>query len=240
MFKSFLVLLAAWLLAATAHASVVIGTTRVIYPASAAEVTVQVFNRDPTPALLQVWLDDGDAAADPQVIQVPFLVSPAMFRVEATKGQALRVMHTGEPLAADRESLYWLNMLQVPPRADGAANQLQMAIRTRIKLMYRPLGLPGKAADAPPEVRWRLVKEGGRPALLADNPSPYVVNLGEVNLVSGAQVLPAGAGHVLPFAQARFYLAEDASPIDGDGTVRYIALDDYGAGRPGEAQVGPP
>jgi len=239
MLKSFLVSLAALLLAGTAHASVVIGTTRVIYPAGAAEVTVQVLNRDPTPALLQVWLDDGDAAADPQAIQVPFLVSPAMFRVEADKGQALRIMHTGEPLASDRESLFWLNMLQIPPRAEVPANQLQMAIRTRIKLMYRPQGLPGKVAEAPAGVRWRLVSEGGRQVLLADNPSPYVVNLGEVNLVSGGRALQAGAGHVLPFAQARFFPDGTAS-MGANASVRYIALDDYGAGRPGEAQVSMP
>ncbi|MGY4494173.1 fimbria/pilus periplasmic chaperone [Pseudomonas sp. TE3610] len=239
MFKCFSALLAALLLAAPAHASVVIGGTRVIYPAQAPEVTVQLLNRDPQPALLQVWIDDGDAQADPNTLKVPFIVSPVMVRIEAEKGQALRVMHTGESMPADRESLFWLNVLQVPPRADAAGNSLQMAIRTRIKLLYRPQGLAGQASEAPATVIWSTGRSDGQWFVQARNPGPYFVNLGAVRLLAGGRQLEAGAGHVPPFGQARFPI-NDAPGQDAAARVNFIALDDYGAGRPGEAQVAVP
>lgn len=239
MFKPVFAVLAALLLAAPAHASVIIGATRVIYPAGAPEVTVQLLNPDAAPALVQAWLDDGDAGASPQTLAVPFIVSPAMVRIEASQGQALRVMHTGEPLAADRESLFWLNVLQIPPRGEAGNNQLQMAIRTRIKLMFRPQGLQGRAADAPAAVRWSLRREQQQWVVEGHNPGPFMVNLGAVELRVAGQVLEAGAGHIPPFGSARFPLQGTAAP-GATAQVNYIALDDYGAGRPGEAQVALP
>lgn len=239
MFKPVLVLLAALLLAGPACASVIIGATRVIYPAHSAEVTVQLVNRDPTPALLQVWVDEGDANADPQTLKVPFLVTPAMFRMEAGNGQALRLMHTGEPQAADRETLYWLNVLQIPPRGEEAGNSLQMAIRTRIKLIFRPDGLAGQAALAPAGVGWTVVRDGAQWFVEASNPSPFFVNLGAVSLEVAGGILDAGAGYVPPLGHMRFALQGNPGR-GGTAQVSYIALDDYGAGRPGKVAVGVP
>ncbi|EIK97089.1 pili assembly chaperone [Pseudomonas sp. M47T1] len=239
MLKMMLALWAAWLLALPAHAGVVISSTRVIYPASAPEVTVQLLNRDATPALLQIWLDDGDADADPGGVQVPFVISPAMFRLEAEQGQALRLMYTGEPLPADRESLFWLNMQQIPPRADSPGNLLQVAVRTRIKVMFRPDGLASHAAEAPTQVRWQLLHSDGPWQLEGHNPTPYFVNLGEVNLVVAGRVFEAGAGHVPPFGQARFTVQGEPGAVK-QGQVSFIALDDHGAGRRGELALTSP
>lgn len=236
MFKIFLALLAAGLFALPAHAGVVISSTRVIYPATTPEVTVQVLNRDATPALLQVWLDDGDAEADPGAVQVPFVISPAMVRLEAEQGQALRLMYTGEPLPTDRESLYWLNVQQIPARVDSKQNLLQMAVRTRIKVMFRPPALAGSAAEAPAQVSWTRVRDGERWYIEGHNPTAFFVNLGQVNLVAGGRVLEAGAGHVPPFGQARFAV-QGGPGIAAQAQVSFIALDDHGAGRPGQTAL---
>ncbi|PJI52023.1 molecular chaperone EcpD, partial [Methylobacterium radiotolerans] len=58
-------------------------------------------------------------------------------------------MHTGEPMPQDKESVFWLNVLEIPPKDKANQNLLQMAFRSRIKLFYRPAGLKGKAEDAP-------------------------------------------------------------------------------------------
>jgi chaperone protein EcpD len=239
MFNAIPALLATLLLAVPAHASVVISATRLIYPSQATEVTVQLLNRDPQPALLQVWIDDGDAQANPDTLKVPFVVSPVMMRIEAQKGQVLRVMHTGEPLPGDRESLFWLNVLQVPPRTEATANSLQMAIRTRIKLLYRPQGLAGQASEAPTALHWSTVRSDGQWFIQARNQGPYFVNFGAINLLVDGRSLEAGAGHVPPFGQARFPIKGESGQ-SSDGKVSYIALDDYGAGRPGEVRVALP
>lgn len=43
-------------------------------------------------------------------------------------------------LAQDKESLYYFNLREIPPKTDKA-NTLQIALQTRIKLFYRPAGL---------------------------------------------------------------------------------------------------
>jgi chaperone protein EcpD len=108
--------LASTVLIYDAHASVTISGTRVVYPLGQREVTVKLDNDSLHPSLVQVWMDDGKAAAKPGDIQVPFVITPPIFRMEPKKSQVLRVMYSGEPLPSDRESVYWLNVLDIPPK----------------------------------------------------------------------------------------------------------------------------
>jgi len=120
----------------SAFASVTIIGTRVIYPASEKEVTVRLDNRGDQPALVQAWIDNGNPNEAVDKINVPFVLLPPVFRMEANKGQTLRIVFTGANLPANKESIFWLNVLDIPPRDKSLANQnqLQMAIRSRIKL----------------------------------------------------------------------------------------------------------
>ena len=77
------VLLALCLLAPGAHASVVIGGTRVVFPASQGEVTVRLSNSAAHPALVEAWIDDGDVQSTPDTANTPFLITPPLFRMEA-------------------------------------------------------------------------------------------------------------------------------------------------------------
>ncbi|WP_250862581.1 fimbria/pilus periplasmic chaperone, partial [Caballeronia sp. INML3] len=84
----------------------------------------------------------------------------------------------GEPLPADKESIFYLNVLEVPPKPTGdeaSANQLQLAFRTRIKFFYRPSGLKGQATDAPGQIVWHLKHDGGKNSIEASNPTQYHV-----------------------------------------------------------------
>ncbi len=226
--------------ASQADASVVIAGTRVIFPGQDQEVTVQLTNEGQRPALVQAWLDEGDAAASPETIDVPFTLTPAMFRLDPGNGQALRLLQTGAALPKGRESLYWLNVLEVPPKATDDANRLQLALRTRIKVMYRPAGLPGKAADAPAAVRWELLDQGGGKgyALKASNPTPYYVNYGSVSFSTRQGALGAGAGHVAPGGTQLFPLEASSAAGIPVGEVQYSAINDWGGAMQGTGQVG--
>lgn len=226
--------------ASQADASVVIAGTRVIFPGQDQEVTVQLNNEGQRPALVQAWLDEGDAAAPPETINVPFALTPAMFRLDPGNGQALRMLHTGASLPKDRESLYWLNVLEVPPKSTDDANRLQLALRTRIKVMYRPAGLPGKVVDAPAAVRWELqAQDGGKGyALKASNPTPYYVNYGSVSFSTREGTLSAGAGHVAPGKSQLFPLEAANATGMPVGEVQYSAINDWGGAMQGTSQVG--
>jgi len=117
-----LAFIAATLLAAAprATAGVVVDGTRVVYPAAKREVTININNPGSVPSLVQAWLDAGDPRAKPGDSKVPFVLTPPLFRLDPTKVQSLRLVYTHDPLPADRESVFWLNVLDIPPRA--AAN----------------------------------------------------------------------------------------------------------------------
>ncbi|VWC72746.1 pilus assembly protein [Burkholderia lata] len=219
------------LIASQAYASVVISGTRVIFPGKEREVTIKLTNDGKIPALVQTWIDTGDQNASPETIDVPFTLTPSMFRMEPNKGQTLRLVYTNEPLPADKESLYWLNVLEIPPKAEDGAdrNQLQIALRTRIKIIFRPEGLKGDAVAAPSQVRWDIAPgKQGTYVLKATNPTPFVVNIGSILLHAGGQKYDAGAGYVLPGATQEFPVAKlHAKPAAG-AKVQFNSINDWG------------
>lgn len=183
------------LLAAPAVASIVITGTRVIYPSDAKEVSVKLNNAGKLPVLVQSWIDKGDANAKPESIKVPFILTPPINRVEAGKGQTLRISYTGEALPTDKESVFWLNVLEIPAKSkvSTAENYLQMAFRSRIKFFYRPVGLQGDANEAAKAVTWTA--KGN--TLLANNPTPYFVSFVTLSTsgkkIEGSMVAPYSA-----------------------------------------------
>lgn len=59
-----------------AYAGVVVGGTRVVFNEGSKEQTIQITNQGKVPAMVQSWIDDGDANARPRTIRVPFVLTP--------------------------------------------------------------------------------------------------------------------------------------------------------------------
>ncbi|MET1534157.1 fimbria/pilus periplasmic chaperone [Burkholderia sola] len=228
------------LFAVHAQASVTLSGTRVVFPGAEKEVTVQLTNDGKLPALVQAWIDNGNARASPDAIDVPFVITPTIFRIEPGRGQTLRILYTGEPLPANKESLFWLNVLDVPPKATDKddVNRLQFAFRTRVKLMFRPAGLPGNALEAPAQLKWMLgTDDRHRPVLKATNPTAYVVNLAGVELRSGGKTYPAELGSVGAGETASFPLTGAEGAVLVGGTVLYSSVDDWGSSHAHEVAI---
>lgn len=126
-----------------AQAGVVIYGTRVIYPAGKKEVVVQIMNQGERTSLVQSWIDDGDTAQSPEHIDVPFLLTPPVSRVAAKSGQQLKIKKMAGNLPADKESLFFLNVLDIPPNEEQnvGKNVIKFATQNRIKLFWRPAGI---------------------------------------------------------------------------------------------------
>lgn len=232
------------LLGAPAQASVVIGGTRVVYPAQEQEVTLKLNNESKTPALIQVWLDDGDERSSPDTARAPFNVAPPMFRMEGQSSQAVRLMYTGEALPTDKESLFWVNVLEVPPKADSSneRNVLQFAFRTRIKLFFRPAGLRGDVSAAVDGLGWSLIDApGGKGlALQVRNASAYHVNFAQVGLKTARGTLgEQGGGMVAPGASAVFPLKDITQRPAGALAAAFAVINDFGALNPLERPLTP-
>ena len=215
-----------------ATAGVVVDGTRVVYPAVKREVTISIHNTGETPSLVQAWLDAGDSHAKPGESKVPFVLTPPLFRLDPTKVQSLRLVYTQDPLPEDRESLFWLNVLDIPPRAAANSeqpNQLELAFKHRMKVFFRPAGLAGSAADAPARLTWKMLsKDGKLVGIEASNPTAYHVSLIQVTATASGHPVVAKAEMVDPFASRRFDVADPVAAPSGSVPLEYWFVNDYG------------
>ncbi|MFW2075048.1 molecular chaperone [Acinetobacter gerneri] len=210
-----------------AHAAIIVNGTRVIYPANKKDVTVQVKNDGTKPSLMQVWMDDGDASITPDKSTVPFVITPPVSRVDPKQGQTISISYINANLPQDRESVFWINVLDIPskPKSEDTAspnNYLQISIRSRIKLFYRPENLKGLPIEAPKALQWKLQAN----QINVTNPTPYYVSFAnikaETNTGSKNELIPKGL-MIAPF---------QSQNIELNGTtvkkLSITSINDYG------------
>ncbi|APA90009.1 fimbria/pilus periplasmic chaperone (plasmid) [Paraburkholderia sprentiae WSM5005] len=223
-----------------AQAAITITGTRVIYPAQNREVNVRLNNVDSRPVLVQAWLDDGDAAAAPNEIKVPFTLLPSVFRVEPHRGQALRIMFAGGDMPNDRESVYWLNVLEIPPKPRDAddRNMIQLAFRTRIKMFYRPASLLDDPTAARAKLEWRVESDDkGESVVRLDNPSPYYISIGSAEVETAGGKVTLLPNMAAPFGQVDLRPQDGKLDIKLPATVSYTVLNDFGTAIKDSAEV---
>lgn len=213
----------------TAYASIVIHGTRVIYDGNKKEVTVPLTNNNKTPVLIQNWIDTGNEQADPGRENVPFVITPPINRVDSGKGQTLRITYTGSPtLPGNKESVFWLNVLEIPAKnkeADTQQSMLNIAFRSRIKLFYRPAGLQGEPSRAPQSLIWKTENRG----LRVTNPTPWHVTLVNIVLDKPGDKKYEVQGKMIAPGDSQFYTFPGLSTSVDLKKITYSVIDDYGA-----------
>lgn len=207
---------AALCLCGEASAAISLDTTRVIYDAKYKEASLEVRNRGDNDVVLQSWLDAGDRQLD----KMPFIVTPPLALLEGSKKQKLRIIYEGAGMPEDRESVMWLNVQEVPRAAPVDKNVLQLAIRQRIKLFYRPSSLQGVASEAPTELRWTLMPNN---MLSVQNSTAFNVTL--VGLKVG-QTLVSDVFMLAPYEQRQFALK--SAGWDSSSDIAFQSINDYG------------
>ncbi|WP_423061543.1 fimbrial chaperone [Citrobacter portucalensis] len=215
----------------TSQADIIISGTRIIYDGNKKDVSIRLENKGTRPLLVQNWIDLGDDNADPGSIKAPFISTPPVSRVEPKRGQSVKIMYTeNTALPKDRESVFWFNVLEVPPKADPTKeenkNLLQLAFRTRIKLFYRPAELKGASAEAPKQLKWQLAKEQGHVVIHSENPTPYYVSFNDAILNVNGKRYDVDVAMVAPFSKASF--AVKGLQSVNSGKLEYHAINDFG------------
>lgn len=152
----------------TASAGVVIGGTRVIYDTARKDSSFSVSNTGTSePYLIQSWVENLHDSN-----KAPFIITPPLFRLDADQENTLRIIHTGGQLPADKESAFWVNVKTISASEKSDSNQLQISVKSRIKVFYRPTGLPGDATEAYKALTF--TRQGRQ--LKVNNPTPYHVS----------------------------------------------------------------
>ena len=206
------------------HANLVINTTRVIYSGAARDVTVSVTNEGAKPSLMQSWIDSGNPDSIPDEEDVPFSLLPPVARVNGGMSQALKIAWNGDSLPTDRESVFYLNVMDIPPDPSGPdSNYVQFAIRTRIKLFFRPVGLGGRADSAPRQLVWQQVG----PAIRLNNPTPFHVSINRIIDAKSGRSISRDIGMVSPFSAQDFKTDANVRAVT-PGDLQIETINDYG------------
>lgn len=211
------------------NAEIIIHGTRAIYPSDAREITLQVSNNGKNPALVQVWIDEGDAKSTPDQSKAPFMITPPISRVDSKKGQALRItrLPKTDSLSKTQETLFWLNILDIPPKP-SIKNQdvipdnfLQLAIRSRIKFFYRPSEIKDDVNLAPEKIQWRV--NGSQ--LFIKNVTPFYITMTSIyQEQSGKKVDILSEGLMLkPFSEESVNLKNT-----NNLKMSFTTINDYG------------
>ncbi|WP_199015254.1 fimbria/pilus periplasmic chaperone [Shimwellia pseudoproteus] len=199
-------------------------TTRAIFNAGEQRIALSLANSAERPALVQLWLDNGDPLSTPQSSAVPVAVLPPVFRMLPGEIRSVQMVRgASQALPRDRESLFWLNIYQVPPmnsREQAAQHKLVVPLRVRMKLFVRPEGI------APPEdAGWQSLRfssqkaASGESRLAVTNPTPWYITLDRISCGS----LPGGDMMVAPKSTLT-----TAIPVSGCRDIRYRVIDDQG------------
>ncbi len=213
-----------------ASASVILHGTRIVYPSNSKDVTIVAENNGEQPALVQAWLDNGSDPANLDKDEVPFVLTPPIFRLNQDKTQSIRIIYNKAPLPKDRESLFWLNVLEVPPSLAEATDQnaLRVTFRTRIKMFFRPVEIKAEARKAASETEWSLTPVGNAVQMMVKNPTPFYVTFTKATATVNGKDYPVTGQMVAPFSHIELPV-EGLTSTQGLSKVTYSFIDDMGA-----------
>lgn len=206
---------------APASAAIMLGGTRVVINERDREASISMKNEANAPFVVQAWIDAGEGKN-----KTPFLVTPPLSRLDPGVENILRVLRTSDNLLADRESVFWLNVKEIPERAQEE-NVLQVAVRSRIKVFYRPAALKdGDASTARRSLKWAVTAAPGNPgaALRIANPTPYHITFTLLKVNNGQEeinpdMVPPRGELVIPLKTVK---APQAL------SLRFTTINDYG------------
>jgi P pilus assembly chaperone PapD len=221
-----LLILASGSLIPTAQGAIALDRTRVIFDGGQKSESLNVTNENKKlPYLAQGWLENEKG----EKITSPLIVLPPVQRVEPGARSQLKIqgLPAANALPQDRESLFYFNLREIPPRTD-VPNVLQIALQTRIKLFYRPKAIMKSAAEmeTPWQLDVKLVRHGDKYQII--NPTPYYVTIIDASRsLTGKTAAGFAALMIAPKSQDT--LKSSAAELGDSPVLTYI--NDYG-GRP--------
>jgi len=187
-----LLLIGGLLPAMLVQAGIIASATRVIFREGDNEKSLMLLNTNDYPIVVQTWVDDGDVNAAPEQSTAPFVSLPAVFSMQPKTMKGLRLIYNQQSLPKDRESVFWINLYEIPPTRPvipPLQPSVTMAMNTQMKIFYRPKAVVAAEKDAPKPM-FTLKKEDNHYVLLCDNPSPVYLSFSRLALRIGQQNYP--------------------------------------------------
>lgn len=216
-----LIVLSGVLLSSSVWAVVNVDKTRIVFNQADLTQSINVVNSGNTETFLQLWTDDGNVTLSPDASITPVLVLPPVVKMVPGEMRSLRLMLTSrDALPAGKESLFWLNIYQIPAlkkAADAAERRVVLPLRIRLKILIRPAGLQAPQATDPEKLRFAVTGD----KITITNPTPWFMSL---------NVKPQGQAAIknLMIAPHAELQAESQAALSHGTALNYTVINDQG------------
>lgn len=219
-------------LSMTADAGILASQTRVLFVEGQREKSLMLVNINDYPVVLQTWVDQGEA--NPDRTDLPFIVLPPISRMAPHALQSIRIIYNDQAIAQDRESVFWLNLYEIPAVKSekiATTHYLSMAMNTQLKIFYRPKNLKNYDVLAlAKQLHFSLQIEGDTWRLICNNPTAYYASLVNISLQHQQQHLAVHAEMDMMSAakSIRQYHFDGVLPRERQYQLRFDLIDDHG------------
>ncbi|RBQ33683.1 fimbria/pilus periplasmic chaperone [Rahnella variigena] len=155
---------------AAGHAALSVDQSRYVFEGDKDAISIVVENAAKKTYGGQTWIENiRESDTRPS-----FVVTPPFFKVAGEGKQVLRVIKALEQMPENKESIYWINLQEIPPaNKDGG---LSIALRTKVKLLYRPASLMEGRKGAESSMTLKVTKSG----TTLENTTPYIFAIAEI------------------------------------------------------------
>ncbi|KQN68284.1 hypothetical protein ASE99_02700 [Serratia sp. Leaf51] len=209
------------------HASAVVNAekTRVVFNSGSIAESLSLVNSEKEPVVVQVWTDNGDPTVSPDQVHTPVVINPPVFKMKPGEIRNIRLLLVSAgSLPQDRESVYWLNIYQIPPNTETqhkGEKKVVLPLKIRMKVFVRPEKIGELQENDAQKLQFSIDREPGNKTLLIQNPTPWHLTLS--SLRSGKTALPGVM--VAPFTSERVEIPADKTLAD---KVEYDVINDNG------------
>lgn len=209
------------------HASAVVNAekTRVVFNSGSIAESLSLVNSEKEPVVVQVWTDNGDPTISPDQVHTPVVINPPVFKMKPGEIRNIRLLLVSAgSLPQDRESVYWLNIYQIPPNTETqhkGEKKVVLPLKIRMKVFVRPEKIGELQENDAQKLQFSIDREPGNKTLLIQNPTPWHLTLS--SLRSGKTALPGVM--VAPFTSERVDIPADKTLAD---KVEYDVINDNG------------
>lgn len=202
-------LITLFLFSGVSQAAVVMNASRIIME-GVSEKTVTFNNTSENPYIVQIESDNNQ--------RPDFIAMPPLFKIKEKGGQTVKIKLSSSTLPQDKESLFYMTFTQIPgvKKNEDGSNRLNIVIRSRLKVIYRPKSVNAFTANGENKISYRV--QSGK--LVISNNSPNVLSIRDIS----------NGKHVL--AKKITLLPGDnySTPADFriSGPLRAVIINDYG------------
>ncbi|AKJ43582.1 fimbrial chaperone [Pragia fontium] len=213
---SIFILLVSSFMSFNALSAFTLNGTRFIYDEGRKNIAIEITNNSDKTYGGQIWIENLN-----DLNNVFFIPAPNLFKVSGGEKQLIRLLYVNDILPKDKESLFWLNVQEIPPVAStDESNVLAVALNTQVKLIYRPKALAAAREEAEKNLTYR--------GSVLKNPTPYYFAITKIAINGTPLKLDKKTEQQISLLAP---FSEVTLPRALSGKVSIEAIDDYGAQR---------